>query len=106
MVGIAQLVRASGCGPEGRRFEPDYSPHSPADKRSPDISLPGAVCKKLLKNFEKSLDKRAGMWYTIQAVARAAATPSGQAVEKTFEKSLKNLLTKPWSCGIIIESLR
>ena len=26
MVGLAQLVRASGCGPEGRRFEPDISP--------------------------------------------------------------------------------
>ena len=27
MVGIAQLVRASGCGPEGRGFESHYSPH-------------------------------------------------------------------------------
>lgn len=27
MVGVAQLVRASGCGPEGRRFDPDRSPH-------------------------------------------------------------------------------
>ena len=27
MVGIAQLVRASDCGSEGRRFDPDYSPH-------------------------------------------------------------------------------
>ena len=27
MVGIAQLVRASGCGPEGRGFESLYSPH-------------------------------------------------------------------------------
>ena len=26
MVGIAQLVRASDCGSEGRRFDPDYSP--------------------------------------------------------------------------------
>ena len=26
MVGIAQLVRASGCGPEGRGFESHYSP--------------------------------------------------------------------------------
>ena len=25
-VGVAQLVRASGCGPEGRRFEPAHSP--------------------------------------------------------------------------------
>ena len=25
-VGIAQLVRASVCGTEGRRFEPDYLP--------------------------------------------------------------------------------
>lgn len=27
MAGVAQLVRASGCGPEGRRFDPDHSPH-------------------------------------------------------------------------------
>ena len=26
MVGIAQLVRAPGCGPGGRRFESGYSP--------------------------------------------------------------------------------
>ena len=27
MVGIAQLVRAPGCGPGGHRFESDYPPH-------------------------------------------------------------------------------
>ena len=27
MVGIAQLVRVSGCGPEGRGFESHYPPH-------------------------------------------------------------------------------
>lgn len=26
MVGVAQLVRASDCGSEGRRFEPGHSP--------------------------------------------------------------------------------
>ncbi len=26
-VGIAQLARVPGCGPGGRRFEPDYPPH-------------------------------------------------------------------------------
>ncbi len=26
MVGVAQLVRASGCGPEGRRFKSVHSP--------------------------------------------------------------------------------
>ena len=28
MVSVAQLVRASGCGSEGRGFEPRRSPHS------------------------------------------------------------------------------
>ena len=27
MAGVAQLVRASDCGSEGRGFEPRYSPH-------------------------------------------------------------------------------
>ena len=27
LVDIAQLVRAPGCGPGGRRFESDYPPH-------------------------------------------------------------------------------
>ena len=27
MVDMAQLVRAPGCGPGGRRFESDYPPH-------------------------------------------------------------------------------
>ena len=26
MVGLAQMVRASDCGPEGRRFDPDIPP--------------------------------------------------------------------------------
>ena len=30
MVDIAQLVSASGCGPEGRRFESDYPPQKKA----------------------------------------------------------------------------
>ena len=30
MVGMAQLVRASGCGPEGRGFESHYSPQKKA----------------------------------------------------------------------------
>lgn len=30
MVGLAQLVRASGCGPEGRGFDPHHSPHEKA----------------------------------------------------------------------------
>ena len=29
MVGLAQMVRASDCGPEGRRFDPDIPPHNP-----------------------------------------------------------------------------
>lgn len=28
MVGLAQMVRASDCGPEGRRFDPDIPPHN------------------------------------------------------------------------------
>ncbi len=28
MVGLAQMVRASDCGPEGRRFDPDIPPHA------------------------------------------------------------------------------
>ena len=36
MVGVAQLVRASGCGPEGRGFESHHSPHK-------EIAEPQAV---------------------------------------------------------------
>ena len=27
-MGLAQMVRASDCGPEGRRFDPDIPPHA------------------------------------------------------------------------------
>lgn len=27
MADVAQLVRALGCGPRGRRFDPGHSPH-------------------------------------------------------------------------------
>lgn len=29
MAGVAQLVRAPGCGSGGRRFDPGHSPHFP-----------------------------------------------------------------------------
>ena len=32
MVGLAQMVRASDCGPEGRRFDPGIPPHSESQK--------------------------------------------------------------------------
>ena len=35
-MGVAQLVRASGCGPEGRGFESHHSPHK-------EIAEPQAV---------------------------------------------------------------
>ena len=34
MVGLAQLVRASDCGPEGRRFEPDIPPQAYKPERT------------------------------------------------------------------------
>ena len=34
MVGVAQLVRASGCGPEGRGFESHYSPQRKKHRNS------------------------------------------------------------------------
>ena len=51
MVGLAQMVRASDCGPEGRRFDPDIPPHQWASKsdehglrqRSIPISHPGCL---------------------------------------------------------------
>ena len=36
MVGIAQLVRAPGCGPGGHGFDPHYSPHEKSDFCLPD----------------------------------------------------------------------
>ena len=30
LVGLAQMVRASDCGPEGRRFNSDIPPHTDA----------------------------------------------------------------------------
>ncbi len=32
MVGVAQLVRAPGCGPGGRGFEPRHSPIRPLEQ--------------------------------------------------------------------------
>ena len=36
---IAQLVRASDCGSEGRRFEPDYSPRVLEDEKAVNLRL-------------------------------------------------------------------
>ena len=34
MAGVAQLVRASDCGPEGRWFETSHPPHKASNKAS------------------------------------------------------------------------
>lgn len=39
MVSIAQLVRASDCGSEGRRFEPDLPPSKTTGKRLSNDNL-------------------------------------------------------------------
>ncbi len=39
MVGVAQLVRASGCGPEGRGFESHHSPHKETEESHRDSSV-------------------------------------------------------------------
>ena len=93
MVGIAQLVRASGCGPEGRRFEPDYSPQNPADKRLPDINLSVTDC---LKFFQKSLKKLLtnGWRYAIISKLsreRERHTETDKRLRKTSKKFEKPL---------------
>ena len=44
-MGLAQMVRASDCGPEGRRFDPDIPPHT--------INLLAGVVQRLVCKFSK-----------------------------------------------------
>ena len=37
MVGVAQLVRAAGCGPAGRGFKSRHSPHFFAESPEGDV---------------------------------------------------------------------
>ncbi|MBQ8396741.1 MAG: hypothetical protein IJX53_00910 [Clostridia bacterium] len=46
-------------------------------------------------NLQKGVDKTRGVCYNIKTVARAADTPDGRAVEKTFEKKFEKPLDKP-----------
>ena len=39
MVGLAQMVRASDCGPEGRRFDPDIPPQQHPSGYSTVVSM-------------------------------------------------------------------
>ena len=47
MVGLAQMVRASDCGPEGRRFDPDIPPQIRVHPRS------ASVVQRLVYKFSK-----------------------------------------------------
>ena len=65
--------------------------------------------QKSRKNFEKPLDKRGRMWYTIGAAREQPASRSEAGEKARFrrnrakklEKSLKNLLTSKGQSGII-----
>ena len=48
MVSLAQLVRASDCGSEGRGFEPHTSPQ----KQTPNFKMKFGVCLLYLLMFE------------------------------------------------------
>lgn len=51
MVGIAQLVRASDCGPEGRRFNSDFPPHNSSGLRR-ELRY-ASVVQRLVYKFSK-----------------------------------------------------
>ena len=61
MVGIAQLVRASGCGPEGCEFDPRYSPQ---------IIMEGETMKTIRLTFDEA--------HLISEVFEATAYPGLQ----------------------------
>ena len=88
MVGIAQLVRASGCGPEGRRFEPDYSPQNPADKRLPDIHLSVTGCLNFFQKSLKNLLTNGWRYAIISKLSRERErhTETDKRLRKNFKK--------------------
>ena len=52
MVDIAQLVRVSGCGPEGRRFESGYPPHL---KNKPNVLRIGFSHRIIISNSNRGV---------------------------------------------------
>ena len=59
MVGVAQLVRAPGCGPGGRRFKSGRSPSRPRRKGRPG-KLCGGVLTPRLRQGRLGSSQRAG----------------------------------------------
>lgn len=47
MLRVAQMVRAPGCGPGGRRFEPGHAPHGflaqLVERQTEDLRVPGPI---------------------------------------------------------------
>ena len=47
MLRVAQMVRAPGCGPGGRRFETGHAPHGflaqLVERQTEDLRVPGSI---------------------------------------------------------------
>ena len=84
MVGIAQLVRAPGCGPGGHRFESDYPPHLRIAKSS-DFAI----------FFNRILGSRQAVRHSTLTAASVGSNPASPAKNKsTSSEVLLFLATK------------
>ncbi len=63
MVGLAQLVSASGCGPEGRGFESHISPHKNKKRQKPLFVF--IERNFMMKNLTKCR-KAFSLWHVLQ----------------------------------------
>ena len=78
MVGIAQLVRAPGCGPGGRRFESVYPPHLNNSRKSQ---------VDLLFLYLKIMRSRQAVRHSTLTAAFVGSNPASSAKRKSVHNS-------------------
>ena len=80
MVVVAQLVRASVCGTEGRRFEPGHPPKSQKPRRNSRLFLCTELNKKRALNFKALFRILSKQLYFLSTIGLSALLASSQAV--------------------------
>ena len=96
MVSVAQLVRAPGCGPGGRRFETGHAPHGflaqLVERQTEDLRVPGSIPGEPTIYGRMPESGQKGRTVNPLASAYVGSNPTSPTIRKTLTTGERNFV--------------